>query len=87
MSRREVIAALREAAAKEAAALMREVAGSRRYDDTIQACIARAAHRLGWSFTRANDVWRSRARRIESFEMDQLRRFRTGTKARMRRDA
>jgi hypothetical protein len=82
MSRREAIAALREAAAKEAAALLRRVAGQRGYDDTIQACIVRAAQRLGWTFTRTNDVWRRRARRIESFEMDQLRGFRRGTASR-----
>lgn len=73
MSRHE-IAALREAARKEAAALVRQVAGPRGHDDTIQACIARAASTLRWSYTRTADVWRGAARRIESFEMDQLRR-------------
>jgi hypothetical protein len=76
MSRRETIAALREAARKETAELVRQVAHARGFDETVQACIARAALRLGWSFSRTEDIWRREARRIESFEMDQLRRHR-----------
>jgi hypothetical protein len=75
MPRREAVAALREAARSEAAALVRLAAGQRGYDDTIQACIKRAAHKLGWSYTRTEDIWRGEAKRIESFEMDQLRRL------------
>lgn len=80
MSRREAVSALRESARNEAAALIRLVSGPRGWDETIQACIARAANKLGWSYLRAEDIWRKQARRIESFEMDQLRRY--GTESR-----
>jgi hypothetical protein len=76
MSRRDAIMALREQARSEAARLVRLAAMPRQMDDTVAACIARAAGKLGWSYSRAEDVWRGEARRIESFEMDQLRRFR-----------
>jgi hypothetical protein len=75
MSRREAVSTLREDARNEAAELVRGVAGERGWSDTIQACIARAAQRLGWSYVRTEDIWRKQAKRIESFEMDQLRRF------------
>lgn len=73
MPRREDINALRRAARSEAAALVRLAAGPRGYDDTIGACIARAAAKLGWPYRRTEDIWRGEARRIESFELDALR--------------
>jgi hypothetical protein len=46
-------------------------------NDIITRCIERAARRLGWSYTRTEDIWRKEeARRIESFELDQLRALR-----------
>lgn len=73
MPRRESIPALREAARTEAAALVKLAAGNRSYTDTIEACIARAATKLGWSYGRTMRIWRKRARLIESFELDALR--------------
>lgn len=43
--------------------------------ETIKSCIARAATKLGWTFSRTQDVWRMEARRIDAFEMDQLRKI------------
>lgn len=82
MAQREKVAALREAARIEAASLVRQVAAARGFDETIQACIQRAALRLGWSYSRTEDIWRREARRIESFEMDQLRQLRRDVKQR-----
>lgn len=76
MNRLGTIEALRKAARSEAAALVRLAAGTRGFDDTIQACIKRAASSLGWSYGRTEDIWRGEARRIESFEMDALRALR-----------
>jgi len=45
------IAALREAARKEAASLVRLAAGPCGMGDTITRCVERAARRLGWSYT------------------------------------
>jgi hypothetical protein len=84
MSRREAIAALREAARVEAAKLVRRVAAPRGFDETIQACIARAARRLGWNYPRTEDIWRCEARRIESFEMDALRAYRNQRRRELR---
>lgn len=75
MGQRTNVAALREAARIEAARLIRRVAAPREFDETIQVCIQRAAHKLGWSYSRAEDIWRHEARRIESFEMDILRKL------------
>ena len=73
MSRRNTIAAQREAAREEAASLVRQVASGRSMHETIEACITRVATLLGWSHSRTEDIWRREARRIESFEMDALR--------------
>lgn len=74
MSRREDVKRLRADARGEAARLLRIVSGPRGYEDTIQACIARAATTLGWRYSRARHIWHETAALIESFEMDQLRR-------------
>ena len=77
--RREVgrwdrIETLREAAREEAGAgLGAQVAEPRGMSDTIGVCMDRAAKRLGWSYTRTEDVRRKDARRIKSFELDELR--------------
>jgi hypothetical protein len=75
MSRRQDAEKLRAQARSEAARLLRKVAGPRGYEDTIQACIARAATTLGWRYSRAKHIWHETAALIESFEMDQLRSF------------
>ena len=67
------IATLRNAASEEASRLVRQAAEPRSMNDTVAVCMQRAATRLGWSYTRVEDVWRKEARRIESHEMDQLR--------------
>ena len=67
------IATLRKAASEEAARLVRLAAEPLTTRDTVNRCIQQAATRLGWSYTRVEDVWRKEARRIESWEMDQLR--------------
>jgi hypothetical protein len=73
MGQWERISALREAARNEASALVRLVAEPRRMDETVSSCIRRAAILLGWSYRRTEDIWRKEARRIDSWEMDQLR--------------
>lgn len=35
--------------------------------------ILATARKLGWSYSRTHDVWYEQARRIDAFEMDQLR--------------
>lgn len=67
-------AALAKASREEAARLLKEFILPRGADETIKACIARAAKRLGWPVTRTQDIWRKDAARIDAFEMDQLRR-------------
>jgi hypothetical protein len=37
--------------------------------------ITRAAARLGWSYRRTEDIWRMEARRIDSWQMDLMRRL------------
>lgn len=61
-----------EAARDEAANLIR-LAAAGAYASEIGIQIARAASRLGWTYRRAEDIWRREARRIDSWEMDMLR--------------
>ncbi len=63
---------LREAARMEAASLIAAVS-CRRVGEPVKQAIQRVAQKLGWSYTRAEDVWRLEARRIDSWEMDMLR--------------
>ncbi len=63
---------LAQQARMEAAALIAAVS-CRRVAEPVKTAIQRAAQRLGWSYTRAEDVWRLEARRIDSWEMDMLR--------------
>lgn len=58
----------------EASALVRRVAEPRQVGDSVKAAINRVARRLGWPPNRTKDVWYRRARRIDAFEMDLLRR-------------
>lgn len=75
MVRKESIRALVEASREEAAKLVRTAAEPPLVGDTIKTTIARAASRLGWDFNRTQDIWRKEARRIDAFEMDQLRQL------------
>ncbi len=59
----------------EAAFLIRQVAEPRPVGDTIKAAIGRAALRLRWPFIRVKKIWYAEALRIDSEEMDELRRF------------
>jgi hypothetical protein len=65
--------ALAEAARREATELVK-LAADRRVGDTVKVAISRAASQLGWSYSRTEDIWRGEARRIDSWEMDLLRR-------------
>lgn len=67
------IAAARKAASEEAARLIRLAAEPVTKRDTVTRRIARAAERLGWPLRRVEAIWWREARRIESFELDQLR--------------
>lgn len=55
-----------------AAKLIREVV-SVDAAPTIAKRIQKTARKLGWSYYRTRDVWQEQARRIDAFEMDQLR--------------
>ncbi len=67
-------------AARQEAALLIATVSCRRVGEPVKRAIERVAAKLGWSYTRAEDVWRCEARRIDSWEMDMLR-----TAARVRR--
>ncbi|MEI9804144.1 MAG: hypothetical protein WDN48_06310 [Pseudolabrys sp.] len=62
-----------QAQRQEALALVKRVAGVIRENESIKARINRTAELLGWDVRRTEDIWRGEARRIESYEMDQLR--------------
>lgn len=65
--------ALADAARREAIELVK-MAADRRVGDTVKTAISRASSRLGWSYSRTEDIWRGEARRIDAWEMDLLRR-------------
>jgi len=58
----------------EAGDLVRQCAEPRPAGDKVKAAVIRASRRLGFSFSRTKDIWYRGARRIDSTEMDQLRR-------------
>lgn len=68
-------ARLRAKVAQEAATRIKLVAGPKRANESTKARIARTAELLGepWTYSRAHDIWYKIARRVEVFEMDQLR--------------
>lgn len=68
-----------KAARIEAAELIRLAAGPNVASETIKARITRAANTLGWSGSRTEKIWRGNANRIESHEMDRLRKLLDGT--------
>jgi hypothetical protein len=76
MTRRQAIDLLRQAARREAAGLIRLVPLPPEPEDNVTRRIERAASRLGWGWRRTKAIWQREARKIESFEMDQLRAHR-----------
>lgn len=58
----------------EASTLIRVAAEPRPVGDSVKSAIRRAARSLGFSFTRAKDIWYGDARRIDAEEMDALRK-------------
>jgi hypothetical protein len=58
----------------EAQALVRRCAEPRPAGDLVKAAIRRASQRLEIPFSRTRDIWYGDARRIDSGEMDRLRR-------------
>lgn len=81
--RRDELRALLQAYREEAARLVKAVAEPAIMGDTVKVCIARAAQRMRWTYNRTEDIWRMEARRIDAYEMDQLRRM-TETRAKHR---
>jgi hypothetical protein len=67
---------LREMTKVEAAVLLRGVANPSREEDTDKQRIDRAAARLGWTRARTTAIWQGKARRIDVWEIDQLRNWR-----------
>ncbi len=59
---------------EEAKALVRQCAEPRPSGDLVKVAIFRASRRLNISIRRTRDIWYGGARRIDSVEMDQLRR-------------
>jgi hypothetical protein len=57
----------------EATLLIRKAAEPRLIGDSVKAAIGRVARKLGFSFSRAKDIWYGDARRIDAHEMDALR--------------
>jgi hypothetical protein len=66
---------LADEAREEAARLVRLIAEPRAPGERIKVSITRAAARLGWSYRRTEDIWRMEARRIDSWQMDLMRRL------------
>lgn len=59
--------------ADEAKVLVRRCAEPCPAGDSVKEAIRRASGRLGFSFSRTQDIWYGEARRIDAREMDQLR--------------
>lgn len=54
-------------------AFIRDVAGDRLPEDTIESWISRAARRLGMPYSRVRNIWRNRARVITAAEFEHAR--------------
>jgi hypothetical protein len=63
----------RMSAVAEAQTLVRVIAEPRAVGDSVKTSINKAARRLGFSFSRAKDIWYGDARRIDAAEIDKLR--------------
>lgn len=59
----------------EAKRLVQIAAEPRPPGDTVKRAVGRAALALGWRFGRTEDIWYGASRRIDSDEMDALRRI------------
>jgi hypothetical protein len=57
----------------EAQTLVRSIAEPRAVGDSVKVSINKAARRLGFTFSRAKDIWYGDARRIDAAEIDRLR--------------
>lgn len=57
----------------EAQTLVRTIAEPRAVGDSVKVSISKAARRLGFTFSRAKDIWYGDARRIDAAEIDRLR--------------
>jgi transposase-like protein len=57
----------------EAQTLVRTIAEPRAVGDSVKVSISKAARRLGFTFSRAKDIWYGDARRIDAAEIDKLR--------------
>lgn len=75
MNRRTNHAELAHAHRIEASELVRRAAEPCPAGERIKAQITRAASRLGFPRSRTEDIWRLEAKRIDSWEMDLLRKF------------
>lgn len=58
----------------EASLLLRRAAEPRGIGDSVKSAIRRAANKIGFTYSRAKDIWYANARRIDADEMDALRR-------------
>lgn len=63
----------RMSALVEAQTLVREIAEPRAVGDSVKISISKSARRLGFTFSRAKDIWYGAARRIDAHEIDKLR--------------
>lgn len=77
--------ALAEAHRREAAELVRLAAHPFEMGERINSLIGKAARKLGFPYSRTEDLWRMEARRIDSWEMDLLREMRTADAGRQKR--
>lgn len=82
--RRDDHAALAQAARREASELVK-IISDRQVGETVKVAIAKAASRLGLSYSRTEDIWRLEARRIDAWEIDLLRRAAKSRRQKARR--
>lgn len=62
-----------EADRQRAQVLIRFAAGPPIEGESVKARMRRTAEILGWSYTRVDDIWKGKARRVDAHEMDTLR--------------
>lgn len=71
--RKDIARALARQDVVEASIRVRTVCEPRPPNENDKACIARAADRLGWPYSRVREIWYRNARSIKAWEMDALR--------------
>lgn len=81
---RDTHRALADAHRAEAARHVRRACEPVEAGEHIHALIARAAQRLGFPYSRTEDLWRQEARRIDSWELEVLRKFKRVKRSRRR---